>query len=231
LSHSAISCCTNKSIASSNQIDTNSEAIINCIHAELAQLNFATSKDFTKQEKVQLVPLSTLVATTIGDVTSRQPLLALFDTGATHNFISRRVLPPGCKTKTISNIAIKTVSGLARTQEQVNLCDIKFPEFTHSLRLNKVEYPCYVIDGASGIHDIILGTGFLNLHQIDPLPSTHTIRLGDYSVPWESYAEFTDCRNYLRHVENIFDTSDKDVELFATHITPSSYHKKVIHHN
>jgi hypothetical protein len=53
---SAISCCTNKSIASSNQVNTNSEAIINCIHAELAQLNFATSKDFTKQEKVQLEP-------------------------------------------------------------------------------------------------------------------------------------------------------------------------------
>jgi hypothetical protein len=171
------------------------------------------------------VPLSTLVATTIGDVTLRQPLLALFDTGATHNFILQRVLPPGCKTRTITNIAIKTVSGLAKTQEQVNLCDIKFPEFTHSLCLNKVEYPCYVIDGASGIHDIILGTGFLNLHQIDPLPSTHTIRWGDYSVPWKSYAEFTDRRNYLRHVENIFDTSDEDVELFATHITPSSYHK------
>jgi hypothetical protein len=165
------------------------------------------------------------VATTIGDVPSRQPLLALFDSGATHNFISQRVLPLGCKTKTITSIAIKTVSGLAKTQEQVYLCDIKFPEFTHSLRLNKVEYPCYVIDGASGIHDIILGMGFLNLHQIDPLPNNHIIKWGDYSVPWKSYAEFTDRRNYLRHVKKIFDTSEDDVDMFATHITPSSYQK------
>jgi hypothetical protein len=45
---SAISCCTNKSIASSNQADTNSETIINCIHTELAQLDFAIVKDFTQ---------------------------------------------------------------------------------------------------------------------------------------------------------------------------------------
>jgi hypothetical protein len=147
---SAISCCTNKNIASSNQADTNSETIISCIHTELAQLDFAIGKDFTKQETVQLVPLSTLVATTIGDVPSQQPLLALFNTGATHNFILQRVLPLECKTKTISSIAIKTVFGLAKTQEPVNLCDVNFPEFTHSLCLNKVEYPCYVIDGASG---------------------------------------------------------------------------------
>jgi hypothetical protein len=154
---------------------------------------------------------------------SKWPLLALFDTGATHNFISRGVLPPGCKTKVLKNVSIKTVSGLTQTQELVNLFDLKLPEFTHSLRLNKVEYPCYVIENSFGTHDLILGTGFLNLHQIDPLPSSHTIKWGDFTVPWKSYAEFADRRNYLRHVENIFDTSDDHVDLFATHITPSTY--------
>ena len=107
-------------------------------------------------------------------------MLALMDSGSNFTLIHRSKLPPGCVPTLVDTQTAHTAAGSFKFASVVILEDAHLPEFSRSLRIEKMV--AYVFD-APCRYDMIVGRNWLNPNKFNILFSSKTMSWFDREVP------------------------------------------------
>jgi hypothetical protein len=113
-----------------------------------------------------LVPSTVLMARSINNHASEDALLALMDSGSNAVFINRSKLPAGCTPSLLPRrMTSTTAAGTFTVTARVNLEDVVLPEFSRSLRIDKLT--ALVFDAPDCKYDVIVGRNFMLPNNFD----------------------------------------------------------------
>ena len=116
------------------------------------------------------VPLATCVIQFINKQALKKPILVLFDSGSSSTWISASALPKGCVPKKCDEIKSTTLAGTMKSNQEVSLDRIVFPEFFKTRVVDTIQarvfhapcrYDCII--GRDLLTDIGMTLDFKNL--------------------------------------------------------------------
>ena len=138
---------------------------------------------------VDMLPSTLMVAGSVQDQKSTQPMKILFDTGSNISLLNVNCLPAGAKPNSTNNIIRGiTAAGSISFDCFVHLRDIILPEFSRTRKIP--EWKFFLFDTMCP-YDAIVGRDFLSALQIDPCFSTH-VKWDHMSIAFKSCAFWSD---------------------------------------
>ena len=85
------------------------------------------------------VPMALCLVNTMAKQPARKPFVVLMDSGASHTWWNIKSLPPGCVPKKVETSSSSTLAGDLKSNLQVELEDVVFPEFFKTRRICKID--------------------------------------------------------------------------------------------
>ena len=118
------------------------------------------------------VPACTLATSHLNSHPMNVAMLASMDSGSNFTLVHRSKLPPGCVPAQVPTQTAQTAAGSFKFASVVRLEDAHLPEFSRSLRIEKMV--AYVFDAPCRC-DMIIGRNWLNPNEFDVKFSTKTM--------------------------------------------------------
>ena len=121
--------------------------------------SYEVATDETKRNIYQdEIPMALCMVNTVSKQMSHKPCVVLFDSGSSHTWWNQKSLPPGCVPRKVAASSSSTLAGDMKSNLEVDLEDITFPEFFKTRRLCKIEARVFTADCR---YDAIIGRDVL----------------------------------------------------------------------
>ena len=108
--------------------------------------------------KTDKVPMATCVVNLVNKHALTKPLLVLFDSGSNSSWIKAKSLPKGVVPTKVDEISSSTLAGSMKSNQQVTLERLVFPEFFKTRVVDSLEARVF---HTTCRYDVIVGRDFL----------------------------------------------------------------------
>lgn len=169
------------------------------------------------------LPMSFLVAKTIGNKTSARLLRVLFDSGGSCTWIHSRALPRDCAPTMLDQPTSSiTLAGPVKTDSYVIIRDISLPEFDRNKRVEL--QGAFVFRGPCN-YDIILGRDFLSKIGLVLDFDSHKIRWINRETEMKDEVPVGMAQRLEELQDEYDDEDEKDLDAYVNAILESRYEK------
>ena len=138
----------------------------------------------SEKKKADLIPMTTMMASSIQENGMTKPLLVLCDSGATSNWIRRGALPKGVNGKQVEQHKGTTVAGGFQSNIEIEFKNVMFPEFYRTRTIDSFKA---MVFNAECRYDVILGRDFLSLIGLQADWKDHVMTWDEMTVPMKLY--------------------------------------------